>query len=152
MNLLFCWGILGESFNFLAFSWPNRARTLLFLSTTPCFCLLKYKMFGVWKMQSWMVPLSSAVEGQAMGTPAAFYRGRKCVFIQHVASGEISRQNSCLHKALPHLSSGFLQEATAQLSARRMCLYRYLQKGEVKKRIWKCLMLSTYQQSSLCSS
>lgn len=139
-------------------SWPFPGQDFAFFSTTPCFSLLKLKPFGSgrcspgWSLSLILYFQHLSVEGQAISTPAAFYRGRKCAFIQHVASGEINRQNSCLHEALPHLSSGSLQEATAQLSARRMCLYRYLQKGEVEKRIWKCLMLSTYQQSSLCSS
>lgn len=77
----FLLGNFGWVAHLLVSPWPNRARTFPFSSTTPCFCLLKYKPLWVWKMQSWMIPFSYmylqdlSVEGQAMSILAALYRG-----------------------------------------------------------------------------
>lgn len=129
------------------------------------FSQLSLLLHPLWVLDGpgWVLSLSHvhlqclSVEGQGTSILAAFYRGEKenealSNVLLLVRLIMISWQNCCLHKPLPHLSSDFLREATAQLSARMMHLHRYLRKGKVKKRSCKRLMLSTYQQHSHCSS
>lgn len=56
-----CAGNFGWVTQALGHSLAKQSQDFAFFSTGPCFCLLKYKIFWVWKMQSWIVPLSNTV-------------------------------------------------------------------------------------------